>query len=286
MSKYYKVEDVEWVLEKLAREPNYKHADEEWFEGVVLAQDRIEELPTIEVSEENELKFYYVESIDDYWIGQRLDNFYYAEWNDRLGFVWTHSRYLPWGEHVVAPDTLWKEHTYPSEPREIPFTEWIVGFMKKHSVVPNAEVSEDAISREYMLRNLNGYGKDWQEDCEIAEIIRNAPNVVPTTEQSSTDEREGKDKRIMDMNEVRNELQKSYGTGYNDGYSKGYEDGYEDGCADRKEGEWIPDPDGGFKCSNCRAEEDEFIYGTGMRYVNGESEFCPNCGAKMKRIRR
>ena len=49
-----------------------------------------------------------------------------------------------------------------------------------------------------------------------------------------------------------------------------------------KEGEWIIDPDGGFKCSNCRAEEDEFIYGTGMRYVNGEPEFCPNCGAKMK----
>lgn len=82
----------------------------------------------------------------------------------------------------------------------------------------------------------------------------------------------------MDMNEIRNELQKFYGTGYNDGYSKGYEDG----CADRPQGEWIPDPDGGFWCSNCRAEEDEFIYGTGMRYVNGESEFCPNCGAKMK----
>lgn len=42
------------------------------------------------------------------------------------------------------------------------------------------KVSEDAISREYMLRALNGYGKDWQEDCEIAEIIRNAPSVVPS----------------------------------------------------------------------------------------------------------
>jgi hypothetical protein len=29
--------------------------------------------------------------------------------------------------------TLWKEYTYPSEPVEIPFTEWIVGFMKKYS---------------------------------------------------------------------------------------------------------------------------------------------------------
>lgn len=43
------------------------------------------------------------------------------------------------------------------------------------------EVSEDCISREYMLRALNGYGKDWQEDCEIADVIRNAPSVVPTT---------------------------------------------------------------------------------------------------------
>lgn len=83
--------------------------------------------------EENELKFYYVESIDDYWIGKRLGNFYYADWHDGLGFVWSKSRYLPWGEHVVNEQTLWKEHTYPSEPKEIPFTMWIVGFLKKYS---------------------------------------------------------------------------------------------------------------------------------------------------------
>ena len=52
MSKYYKADDVERMLEELAREPNYKHADEEWFEGVMLAQDRIESLPTIEVNED------------------------------------------------------------------------------------------------------------------------------------------------------------------------------------------------------------------------------------------
>lgn len=86
--------------------------------------------------EENELKFYYVESIDDYWIGQRLDNFYYADWHDGLGFVWSKSRYLPWGEHIVNENTLWKEHTYPSEPIEIPFTEWIVGFVKKYFAEP------------------------------------------------------------------------------------------------------------------------------------------------------
>ena len=83
--------------------------------------------------DENELKFYYVESIDDYWIGQRLGNFYYANWDEDLGFVWSKSRYLPWGKHIVNENSLWKEHTYPSEPVEIPFTKWIVGFMKKYS---------------------------------------------------------------------------------------------------------------------------------------------------------
>jgi hypothetical protein len=83
--------------------------------------------------DENELKFYYVESIDDYWIGQRLGNFYYAKWDEYLGFVWSTSRYLPWGKHIVDKTTLWKKYTYPSEPVEIPFIEWIVGFMKKYS---------------------------------------------------------------------------------------------------------------------------------------------------------
>ena len=95
-------------------------------------------LPSAEpkTDEENELKFYYVESIDDYWVGRRLDNFYYANWHKGLGFVWSHSRYLPWGEHIVDENTLWKEHTYPSEPIEIPFTEWIVGFVKKYFTEP------------------------------------------------------------------------------------------------------------------------------------------------------
>lgn len=83
--------------------------------------------------EENILKFYYVESEDDYWIGRRLDTLYYAKWNwDLMAFVWSTSRYLPWGEHVVEPDTLWKEYTYPSEPKEIPFNEWIKGFVEKY----------------------------------------------------------------------------------------------------------------------------------------------------------
>ena len=83
------------------------------------------------VKEEDALKFYYCESEDDYYIGKRVGNFYYARYGE-TGFEWFMSRYLPWGEHVIAPNTLWKEHIYPSEPKEISFFEWLQGFLKKY----------------------------------------------------------------------------------------------------------------------------------------------------------
>lgn len=93
------------------------------------------------VQEEDILKFYYCESEDDYYIGKRVDNMYYAKY-EKTGFVWFMSRYLPWGEHIVASDTLWKEYTYPSEPKEISFFEWIQGFMKKYCSGIEQEASE------------------------------------------------------------------------------------------------------------------------------------------------
>ena len=83
------------------------------------------------VKEEDVLKFYYCESEDDYYLGQRVENKYYARYG-KTGFTWFMSRYLPWGEHVIAPNTVWKEYTYPSEPKEIPFFEWIQGFIKRY----------------------------------------------------------------------------------------------------------------------------------------------------------
>ena len=83
------------------------------------------------VREEDALKFYYCESEDDYYIGKRVGNFYYARYGE-TGFEWFMSRYLPWGEHVIAPNTVWKEYTYPSEPKEIPFFEWLQGFIKRY----------------------------------------------------------------------------------------------------------------------------------------------------------
>lgn len=75
-------------------------------------------------------RFYYCESEDSYLLGARVDNFYYAHW-DGKSFVWDMSRYLPWGEHIVSPATVWKEHTFPSEPKEIGPEEWFRGFLTK-----------------------------------------------------------------------------------------------------------------------------------------------------------
>ena len=82
------------------------------------------------VKEEDVLKFYYIESEDKYVVGKRVDTFYYAEVG-KTGLAFYMSRYLPWGEHVVDSTSAWKEHTYPSEPKEIPFFDWLQGFMKK-----------------------------------------------------------------------------------------------------------------------------------------------------------
>lgn len=96
--------------------------------------DTIMSAPTVDtIKEEDILKFYYCESEDDYYIGQRVGNFYYARYDaNSQAFVWQMSRYLPWGEHVADKNTLWKEHTYPSEPVEIDFSDWLKGFLKKY----------------------------------------------------------------------------------------------------------------------------------------------------------
>ena len=95
--------------------------------------------------EEDILKFYYCESEDEYYIGKRIGTMYYAKYS-RTGFAWCKSRYLPWGGHVVAPDTLWKEHTYPSEPKEIPFFFFLQGFIKKECL-GTVEECQEAMER-------------------------------------------------------------------------------------------------------------------------------------------
>lgn len=99
------------------------------FEGVPV--NRLRELAQADKADEiGKYRFYYCESKDEYLIGARLDTFYYARW-DGSRFTWSMSRYLPWGKHVVAPETAWKEYTYPSEPKEIGMSEWFKGFLGK-----------------------------------------------------------------------------------------------------------------------------------------------------------
>ena len=47
-------------------------------------------------------------------------------------------------------------------------------------------------------------------------------------------------------------------------------------------GEWVTSADGDSTCSVCGASEEEFIFGTENWYGIGISNYCPNCGAKMK----
>ena len=80
------------------------------------------------LKEEDVLKFYYCESLDKYLVGKRLDTMYYADITDMGDLHFFMSRYLSWGEN-----------TYPSEPKEIPFTEWLKGYLKQRELKEGAE---------------------------------------------------------------------------------------------------------------------------------------------------
>ena len=87
------------------------------------------------VTEDSILKFYYCESKDKYYVGKRLYTMYYAEVivypNGQVCLNYEMSRFLPWGEHIVDETTAWKEYTYPSEPKEIPFEDWLMAFIQR-----------------------------------------------------------------------------------------------------------------------------------------------------------
>ena len=110
--------------------------------GKDAVMEAIDELPAADVQEEeNILKFYYCESEDDYYLGQRVDNFYYAKYDKGLHeFIWCMSRFLPWGERVCDERVMWKEYTYPSEPIEIGCYEWLKGFIAKYITADVQEV--------------------------------------------------------------------------------------------------------------------------------------------------
>lgn len=88
---------------------------------------RYREFGTVEevsqrIKEEDVLKFYYCESQDEYYIGRRVGTMYYARVIPETFCVsFVMSRYLPWGMD-----------NYPSEPKEIPFSDWLKGYIEKY----------------------------------------------------------------------------------------------------------------------------------------------------------
>ena len=114
------------------------------------------------INEEDVLKFYYCESEGKFLVGQRVDTRYYAEvCKTGLNFRW--SRHLPWGKHIIAPNTLWKEHTYPSEPKEIDFFDWLQGYIKRIDKTETKDIKTNADR----IRNMS--------DEELAQHILSTP---------------------------------------------------------------------------------------------------------------
>ena len=125
-------EEIERILDSYGRGMTLRTENAQRLEIIKeIPINRLRELAQADKADEiGKYRFYYCESEDEYLIGARLDTFYYARW-DGSSFTWSMSRYLPWGKHVVAPETAWKEYTYPSEPKEIGMSEWFKGFLGK-----------------------------------------------------------------------------------------------------------------------------------------------------------
>ena len=123
------------------------------------------------IPEEKVLKFYYCESLDKYLVGIRCGTMYYAELTENHCLCMIMSRYLPWGKHIVDETTLWKEHTYPSEPKEIPFDEWLRGYINQQ---PKLDVPDNNVGKwiPFKLRKADEeerevYGYDAMLDCKL-----------------------------------------------------------------------------------------------------------------------
>lgn len=170
------------ILKKLAE---YEDLEEQ---GKLLKLSEAVKIKKDVIEEEDILKFYYCESEDEYYIGKRIDTMYYAKYS-QTGFVWFMSRNLPWGEHVVDPKSLWKEHTYPSEPKEIPFFEWLQGFMKKECLGTVEECREAVRIKKDVIENVNmqliagknNYKEVYDSFYKIAAIVQKATDNGSST---------------------------------------------------------------------------------------------------------
>ena len=174
------MQELEKIFEEIEEEQRSYEADHAWnyARGMEHAADIIRKHMK---NEEDILKFYYCESEDDYYIGQRVQNMYYARYADGA-FTWFMSRYLPWGKHVIAPETAWKEYTYPTEPKEIPFTEWLEGFIRKHMndgwIPVDDRLPEDGTYLCTLAGELCGIEEPFTGMCGIENGIWDEPDCV------------------------------------------------------------------------------------------------------------
>ena len=131
----------------------------------------VEELQKAE-KEENILKFYYCNSEDSYLVGLRIGNFYYAHYLDG-SWVFDMPRYLPWGVYI-------NNRTHPSKPREINFSEWLEGFVKKEcggtleecrkAMTVKREVQE--IVDQQLIAGKNNYKETYDCFWEIVKVVQ------------------------------------------------------------------------------------------------------------------
>ena len=125
-----------WILDETELAEHYKDIGKpEGYDSKMELVGLLKQLKEYQHLEEQDriIKFYHCESLNEYYIGKRCGNFYYAEAevqpNGDICLYYKWSRYLPWGETVVDELSLWKECTYPSEPKEISFEEWLKGWL-------------------------------------------------------------------------------------------------------------------------------------------------------------
>ena len=93
---------------------------------------------------------------------------------------------------------------------------------------------------------------------------------------------------LIDINPLKERIDKEVKEGkVLDGWAfffKAYLDSEPTIDINRPQGEWIVDiSDYKSMCSVCGANETHFIYGTEMWYGLGKSNFCPYCGADMRK---
>lgn len=135
---------------------------------------------------------------------------------------------------------------------------------KLPSVTPKPIECDDAISREAVIKILEKYNL---EMSKIAEDVSELPSVTQSITRDIEKSNFSQDQYLLDTDSA---------------YQIGYEQGHKD--AEQKSGKWIDkeisNPDYPFQdrkiieCSKCH-------YGIVQARL-GYTNYCPNCGAKMK----